>query len=270
MQDRNQYHLHNQVRATRRQHYAQANAPQAPRVPHWVKGLVILACIGLAGALTGCGGGGESSAPALETAAAPVCNHVVKIQLFGDSTMWGYLAGGNGARAAVYPELALQQEMDQRFGYGAVVVSTRAVSGTTSGHLLAGTDGANKPWPQSVDADIAVVNHGINDVAWGVTHEVYRDHLEQFAASPVQMVFQTPLPTSTAKTDYAQIMRDVANYRGIPIADARAYVQSLPDWWQYATDGVHATSEGYSAVTRNALAPVLFPLVAAARCKTGA
>lgn len=52
MQDRNQYHLHAQVRATRRQHYAQANAPQAPRVPNWVKGLVIIACIGLAGALT--------------------------------------------------------------------------------------------------------------------------------------------------------------------------------------------------------------------------
>ena len=52
MQDRNSYHLHNQVRATRRQHYEAANAPQAPRVPHWVKGLVILACIGLAGAMT--------------------------------------------------------------------------------------------------------------------------------------------------------------------------------------------------------------------------
>ena len=33
----------------------------------------------------------------------------------------------------------------------------------------------------------------------------------------IQMVFQTPLPVSTAKTDYAQIMRDVAAYRGIPI-----------------------------------------------------
>lgn len=116
MQDRNEYQQTHRL-APLRQHYTQANAQQKPRVPHWVKGLVIIACIGLAGALTGCGGGGESSAP---------------------------------------------------------------------------------------------------------------------------------------------------------IADARAYVQSLPDWWQYATDGVHATSEGYSAVTRNALAPVLFPLVAAARCKTGA
>ena len=52
MQDRNQYHLHNQVRATRRQHYEAANAPQKPRVPHLLLGLFILACIGLAGALT--------------------------------------------------------------------------------------------------------------------------------------------------------------------------------------------------------------------------
>lgn len=52
MQDRNQYHLHNQVSATRRQHYVQANSPQKPRIPVWLALLVIIACLGLAGALT--------------------------------------------------------------------------------------------------------------------------------------------------------------------------------------------------------------------------
>lgn len=52
MQDRNSYHLHAQVHATRRQHYEAANTTQNPRIPQWIKGLVIVACIGLAGALT--------------------------------------------------------------------------------------------------------------------------------------------------------------------------------------------------------------------------
>lgn len=52
MNDRNAYQLTAQVRATRRQHYAQANAPQKPRVPHWIKVAAIVACLGLGGALT--------------------------------------------------------------------------------------------------------------------------------------------------------------------------------------------------------------------------
>lgn len=49
MQDRNAYHLHSQIRAARRQHYHQANAPQKPRTPTWLALLVIVACIGIAG-----------------------------------------------------------------------------------------------------------------------------------------------------------------------------------------------------------------------------
>ena len=52
MNDRNAYQLTAQVRATRRQHYAQANAPQKPRVPHWIKVAAIVASIGIGGALT--------------------------------------------------------------------------------------------------------------------------------------------------------------------------------------------------------------------------
>jgi uncharacterized protein YfiM (DUF2279 family) len=37
--------------STARQHYAQANAAIKPRVPHWIKGLIIVACIGLGGAM---------------------------------------------------------------------------------------------------------------------------------------------------------------------------------------------------------------------------
>lgn len=52
MNDRNAYHLHNQIPATRRHHYEAANAPQKPMIPHWVKVAAIVACIGIGGALT--------------------------------------------------------------------------------------------------------------------------------------------------------------------------------------------------------------------------
>ena len=51
MQDRNEYQQTARL-APLRQHYAQANAPQKPRVPTWLKLLVIVACIGLAGAIS--------------------------------------------------------------------------------------------------------------------------------------------------------------------------------------------------------------------------
>ena len=70
MQDRNSYHLHTRRIEQVRQHYAQANAPQKPRVPTWIKLAALVALIGLAGGLTGCGGGG-SDAVELHPAIAP-------------------------------------------------------------------------------------------------------------------------------------------------------------------------------------------------------
>lgn len=218
-------------------------------------GLALIFCAILAG----CGGGGgDATQPSTPQ---PTCQRPIKIQLFGDSTQWGYLAEGGGIRAPLYPELVLQWDMDQRFGLGVVIVSTRAVSGTTSGHLIAGTDGLNLPWPKSVDADIVVINHGINDIAFKVPAEVYADHLRTFLSAPAKVVFETPLPVSTATIDYADIMRQVAAETGTQLIDARAYVQSLPDWWQYATDGVHATGQGYELIAHNSLFPGLAPIV---------
>lgn len=218
----------------------------------------------VAALLTACGGGGSSEPAQQQTKAA--CKPV-RIQLFGDSTQWGYLAEGGGVRASVYPELALQQAMNERFGIGAVEVSTRAVSGTNSRMLVEGTDGLNKPWPQSVDADIIVINHGINDVAYKINVETYKNNLRTFAIAPALVVFETPLPVSTATVSYDDAMREVAAEVKAPLIDSRKYVQSLPDWWQYALDGVHATSEGYSAIARNAKFPVLAPIVANLICK---
>jgi lysophospholipase L1-like esterase len=194
----------------------------------------------------------------------------VKIQLFGDSTMWGQAANGGG-RASIYPELALQKLMDSRFGVGAVKVSTRAVSGTNSGQLLAGTDNLNSPWPQSVNADIAVINHGINDLRHNVSIATYRSNLRQLATAPARVVFQTPFPIYTIGTPsqaYAEAMRAVASERRVTLIDAMAYLLPLPGWkTQYAIDGIHTTAAGYDLVAANVQFPVLSKLVAPLLCK---
>jgi lysophospholipase L1-like esterase len=80
----------------------------------------------------------------------------VRIQLFGDSTQWGY--DPTTERPVAQPPVALlQAAMDARFGVGRVLVTERAAPGTTSSDLVAGKDDRNRPWPREVNADIVVV-----------------------------------------------------------------------------------------------------------------
>lgn len=214
------------------------------------KALAILA----ATILTACGGGGGST-----SSTAPVAKacQATRIQLFGDSTQWG-LDVVTHNRAAMYPELALQQAMDQRFGLGRVVVSTRAVSGTDTTKLLAGTDGLNAPWPQSVAADIVVINHGINDT---VSIDQYKANLRALLKAPAQVVLETNLPMATGYAEINNAMRTVATETGTVLIDSNRYALSLPAWSQYSPDGMHATGEGYALIARNAKMPVLAPMV---------
>ena len=105
-------------------------------------------------ALAACGGGSSDpstgrSKAVLTLGCVPV--EQVKIQLFGDSTMVGAGASTNSAGDMPgAPAPAIQAAMDARFGKGAVLVLGNAVSGTTSQQLIAGTDGVNAPWPQSI------------------------------------------------------------------------------------------------------------------------
>jgi lysophospholipase L1-like esterase len=161
--------------------------------------------------------------------------------------------------------------MNSRFGVGAVKVSTRAVSATSSGNLLAGTDNLNSPWPQSVNAQIVVINHGINDLRYSISVATYRSNLQKLAIAPARVVFQTPFPIYTLGTPsqaYAEAMRAVASERGITLIDAMAYLLPLPAWkTQYALDGIHATAAGYDLVAANVQFPVLSKLVAPLLCK---
>lgn len=230
--------------------------------------------------LAACGGGSGSvdpdidEAPVLQQPQSLTCKStgkVVKIQLFGDSTQWGMDGSNPGHRAAVYPELVLQQFMDVQFGSGAVQVTTRAVSGTLAVNLLDGTDGLNLPWPQSVDADIAVVNFGINDKFSNRTAAQYQDDLHRLSVAPAKVVFETPLPvwsTAGISTSFAPEMLAVSQQIDAPSANTSAFVLSIQNWRKvYVDDGLHPDGAGYQLIVSNVLAPSLTPLVSKLRCQ---
>ena len=186
----------------------------------------------------------------------------VRIQLFGDSTQWGY-DGTTKQRVAQPPAALLQAAMDARFGAGVVVVTERAVASTTAGRLLHGTDGRNRPWPQEVDADIVVVNHGLNDARLRLSLAAYKTQLTQLHPT----VFETPNPVTVdwPQPAYAATMREVAARQHAPVADVDAWMRAQFRWPAMLSDGVHPTPAAYREIVLQVLMPTLAPLVERAR-----
>lgn len=200
--------------------------------------------------LLGCGGGEAQSC-----GSAPIV-----IQLFGDSTMVGWSA----AQPQGNPAADLQAYLDRRFGAGRTRVEARAVSGTTATQLVAGTDGLNKPWPQSVAADVLVVNHGINDMQ---ARDLvgYRAALQSLARGPAVVIFETQNATwQWDGSAYAQAMRDVAAANGLKIADTFAFTQ---DKRQLLSDWAHPTAQLYAMISAATVQPAVGAAVAAMRCQ---
>lgn len=195
----------------------------------------------------------------------------VKIQLFGDSVLRGYLTGAGGVRAAAYPELLMRNFFERVYGSGEVRVETRAVDGTYTKHLLDGTDGLNLPWPQSVNADLVIINHGVNDASYiaanSWTQAQYSSTLQSLIATcPVPVVLLTPTPVSNANPNLAPAMRTVATNTGTQLIDVRAYIDTVPNWVAtYSPDGIHLNNAGYQLIYANSILPALAPIVASMR-----
>ena len=186
----------------------------------------------------------------------------VRIQLFGDSTQFGY-DGKTGKQTAHPPAVVLQSLMDERFGVGAVIVTERAVPGSASAQLLAGTDGRNRPWPQEVDADIVVVNHALNDADTKVPLQKYAEQLRRLHPT----VYETPNPVTIGwpSPKYARVMRQVAAEQHAPVADVETWMRAQPHWQRHLTDRLHPDDATYGEIVRQVLMPALEPLVVAAQ-----
>lgn len=228
MQDRHEYHMHTHRIEPVRQHYAAANAPQKPRVPTWVKLAALVALIGLAGGLTGCGGGG-SAEPELTTAQASSATAALA-EVFGDSTMVRCYTGQIGD-AVAYAENAIGQKL-----------LNSAVGGSTSLSVT----------PQRIASSTAqavAMNWAIND-SHDVSSDQYRAQLTAQASAAIAagkavvLVESTPiLPggslsdrrSETDRQAFEAIKRDVATRTG-------AYYCAMPARsWTLADkpDGIH-------------------------------
>jgi lysophospholipase L1-like esterase len=188
----------------------------------------------------------------------------VRIQLFGDSTQFGY-DGRTDKQTAHPPAAVLQSLMDARFGAGAVIVTERAVPGSASAQLLAGTDGRNRPWPREVDADIVVVNHALNDAYTKVPLAKYAEQLRRLHPT----VYETPNPVTVGwpSPKYARVMRQVAAEQHAPVADVETWMRAQPHWRRHLTDGLHPDDATYGEIARQVLMPTLEPLVVAAQAR---
>jgi Concanavalin A-like lectin/glucanases superfamily/GDSL-like Lipase/Acylhydrolase family/Interleukin-like EMT inducer len=191
---------------------------------------------------------------AVETeSAAHDGNDIVYIELYGDSIMCGRDPDlfddpcGCSPRSTIgrvpQPPSRLIEIFLPQYK---LVVTSRSSGLSTAADLLDGNDGVNGPWPDYQDANIVVVNHGLNDARYNVPVGEYEETLRQLRITlpPDKiMVWQTPtVARSVDTTEYAAAMRRVAAEYNDIVADAH----KISRWLGELPDGMHPRQLGYA------------------------
>jgi hypothetical protein len=207
---------------------------------------------------------------------------VYKIELFGDSIMCGRDPAYAGAsltcvadqitgRVNNPPDFLIYSNLDSAYK---VAVTTRSSQNSTSGNLLAGSDGVNGAWPDDIEADIVVINHGLMDAKNGVTLTAYKNNLialRQKLRPEQTCLWVTPTPISSATgaawtsaggysniSDYVNTMKSVARLYNDYIVDAYSltgYTDTL------GADGLHPTQAGYNLYVNNGIVPEIKKII---------
>lgn len=201
------------------------------------------------------------------------------IELFGDGIMCGrdfsvsvgldFAVCRNDkvtGRVSSPPDYLLYQALDSEFD---LAITTRSVDQSTSGMLLDGTDGVNQAWPDDIESDIVVINHGLMDIKEGTpvfTYKAILRSLRNRLSSKKIVVWQTPTRVDTDNTNthwnglvpnvplYARAMREVCAEYGDILADTH----TITNWVSYlGTNGVYPNQQGYTALVNSVLAPAV-------------
>lgn len=178
----------------------------------------------------------------------------INIELFGDDLMYGRdpeqvpLSNDVGkadrftAKISTPPEELIKVFLPQF----QLSVNNRAVGNTASGNLLNGTDGFNNAWPDNIQANIIVVNHGLYDAKNNVSIQDYKNNLialRQGLTDQQIMIWQTPAEALTVNTaPYASAMIEVAQQFDDLVADTR----KIKNWTSELPDGEFPRQFGYS------------------------
>ena len=189
----------------------------------------------------------------------------IQIELFGDSIMCGrdpdVAAPLCGVCSPGDPDIARVPEPPARLleiflPQYKLFITTRSQGNSTSGQLLNGNDGVNDVWPDNIEADIVIINHGMNDAKTGIPVAEYKQNLislRQGLRSNQIMIWQTPTVNKYWDTSlYASAMREVAAMYGDLVADAHefktSFIGDIPD-------GLHPRQLGYAKLIDLCLSP---------------
>lgn len=227
----------------------------------------------LALALAACGGGGDTPpeapvAPADTTyhpplsptlKATPVAQRVIRISMYGDSTVYGTsFVDGTYVKSAHNEPVSVQWQFDQDFGPGKVIVTNRGIPGSTCPELLWGQAPVKTPWAQEIannPDDLILVNEGINDAFRPWEADTDFAFCYQQLGSTVKLagkgfIIEGPNPIDKQQNDRLQqlvaIEQQVALGLGVPsIPTWQAITSQYPDWQSQLPDQIHPSDGLY-------------------------
>lgn len=95
-------------------------------------------------------------------------------------------------RVEMPPDFLLYNYLEKKFK---VAITTRSAESSASIDLLQGSDGVNGVWPDNVQADLVLINHGLVDALNGVDIDTYKENLRELRRRLNRhclIVWQTP------------------------------------------------------------------------------
>jgi lysophospholipase L1-like esterase len=187
------------------------------------------------------------------TTTAPV-TETIRIDYFGDSTVWGGI-GGTSNQVAQTPPMVLDAGLPVNY-----VVKNEGVGGASIAELLSGADGIHPVWTTTVAQSTAkyiIMNYGINDSYERNTTTTsymanYAKAIDIARAAGKIVILETPNPThdGTLTQNFADALKQVAAQKNVPVIDQYYYLKQYMTTnnlgiYQVTNDGVHPTQATY-------------------------
>jgi hypothetical protein len=194
----------------------------------------------------------------------------VLIEAYGDDAMYG-LNPAVGAPYAFNTPADLQTLLQNQFG-DRVTVSNQGAPGSTLATLMAGSDGNHLPFDQQMarsKANIVIVNHGVNDSAWGGEDVMqFRALLTQFVATAERhgkiVVLEEPGPVCSANYNvapYVAATDATATQTGSPLIPQYQAMLAIPNWQSHYSGGCYYPDPYIYSAKAPREAVVLAPII---------
>lgn len=177
----------------------------------------------------------------------------MKVSFYGDSTMYG-----STVEKGTYVKSPFNIPATVQVNFPSISVENKAIGGTRSDEWLWGRGQVTKSWEHemgSSDADIVVINTGINDVffpqlSYADYQYCYTEFARIAASHNKQMVFQSPNMINHVLGeklwDWQHRLKDIATQIGIPhINQWDTIAAAVPQWWLTLPDGIHPGNDLY-------------------------